>query len=238
MNKHKTIITTTAMVSLISVLSGCSQRIDSLKDTVSLALFQADNIYISREKVAALPYASIYAQIEGQNQVFMVLGYTASSVSRLPPSKQGHFKLKWLSSENQMLVTEYGRIVKTVNLKGRNLNASYSLKADPVALGLLKKSTPKTWRRKVDWQPDHRLGYTLRSHFESRGESQVMVNGKDVTAIHFIEYVSSFELNIDFENQFWLDPLTGAVLASRQTPAPGMPPIKITLLKPYSQEYP
>lgn len=242
MNKNKKSIHISAMVSLLFVLVGCSQQFESLKDTVSLALFTPDNIYISRDNVNALPYASIYAQIQGQGQVFMVLGYFASSVSALPASDlpeppSTHIKLKWLSNNNQMLVTEYGRIIKTVNLNGGNLSASYSMQADPLALGLLKNTTPKIWRRNVDFQPNNRMGYTLNSHFESKGKTQIMINESLTTALHFIEYVTSFELNVHFENQFWIDPLSGVVLASLQTPAPGMSPIKITVLKPYSQEH-
>ncbi|USH03277.1 YjbF family lipoprotein [Grimontia kaedaensis] len=222
-----------ALIGAAIALSGCSQRFQDVQDTMSLALFGHDDVVISADKVNDLPYASLYAKTEKSGQAFMVLGYANPSMSNLAEPTQG-FQLKWLSANNEMLVTEYGRIVKTVNLHGGNLSASYSHQADPLALGLLKSATPQVWKRKVDWQPGNHVGYTLESRFQLQGEHTLLINEKPVSTLHFIEYVRAPQLDISFENEFWLKPDSGKVVASIQTPAPGMPSIELTLLKPFS----
>lgn len=227
------ILKTIALIGASLVLSGCSQKFQDVQNTMSLALFGYDDVVIPAEKVDDLPYASLYAKTEKSGQAFMVLGYASPTMSALTKTTD-HFQLKWLSATGEMLVTEHGRIIKTVNLIGGNLSASYSQHADPLALGLLKSTTPKTWRHNVDWQPGNHVGYTLESRFEQQGNNMLMVNEKPVETIHFIEYVSAPQLDIHYENQFWLHPKTGHVIASIQTPAPGMPSIELTVLKPFA----
>ncbi len=217
-------------------LIGCSQALNDLKDTPFFSSFKEKNIYLSNKRIQDLPFASIYAQIEGYPQVFMVLGFFSLPVSKSPDNFKKHFKLKWLSADHQMLVTEYGRIIKTVNLNGSNLSSSYSYQSDPLALGLLKKSTPKKWVRKVDWQPGNYIGYRLTSHFVNQGKTTLKINEKWKKVIYFIEDVTSPELDVTYQNHYWLHPESGAILASHQIPAPGMPNIKITLLKAFGQK--
>ncbi|WP_407330973.1 YjbF family lipoprotein [Enterovibrio sp. 27052020O] len=233
MNNKRIGLKAAALMCVMSALSGCSQKFEDVQDTVSLALFGHDDVVIAPAKIEDLPYASLYAKTDSSGQAFMVLGYASPSVSNLPRPEQ-NVQLKWLSANGEMLVTEFGRIVKTVNLLGGNLTASYSLDADPLALGLLNNSTPYQWRRKVDWQPGSHSGYTLESRFELQGENTLMVNEKPVSTLHFIEYVHAPELNIRFENEFWLHPVSGKVMASQQTPAPGLASIEITILKPFA----
>ncbi|MEZ8144296.1 YjbF family lipoprotein [Enterovibrio sp. FF113] len=233
MNNKRTGLRATALFCVLSALSGCSQKFEDVQDTMSLALFGHDDVVVAPEKINSLPYASLYTKTDSSGQAFMVLGYATASPSSQPGSEK-IVQLKWLSANNEMLVTEAGRIVKTVNLLGSNLTASSSLDADPLATGLLNGNTPYQWRRTVDWQPGFHSGYTLESRFEKTGENTLLVNEKPVSTVHFIEYVHAPELNIRFENEFWLHPVTGHVIASIQTPAPGMESIEITVLKPFS----
>ncbi|MEZ8028835.1 YjbF family lipoprotein [Enterovibrio norvegicus] len=222
-----------ALTGALFALSGCSQKFQDVQDTMSLALFGIDDVVVSADTVNDLPYASLYAKTDNGGQAFMVLGYANPSMSNLADPTH-HFQLKWLSATGEMLVTEHGRIVKTINLLGGNLSASYSHQADPLALGLLKSATPHVWTRKVDWQPGYHAGYALESRFQLQGENTLMVNEKPVSTVHVIEYVRAPQLDVAFENEFWLHPKTGHVIASIQTPAPGMPRIELTVLKPFS----
>ncbi|MGF1765983.1 YjbF family lipoprotein [Enterovibrio makurazakiensis] len=233
MKELKTILQVAMSVVVITTLSGCSQKFQDVKDTMSLAVFGHEDIELNANQINDLPYASLYAKVEGSGQAFLVLGYANASFSNLPDGID-NYQLKWLSANKEMLVTEHGRITKTVNLLSGNLEASYSHQADPVALGLLKNSTPRVWKRKVDWSPGYHTGYLLESRFELQGENTLMINEKPVETLHFIEYVSAPDLDIQFTNHFWLQPLSGHVVASTQTPAPGLPKIDITLLKPFA----
>ncbi|MDD1782463.1 YjbF family lipoprotein [Enterovibrio sp. ZSDZ35] len=227
------------------VLAGCSQKFQTVQDTFSLALFGPEALEIDPSYVENLPYASMYVKNENGGTALMVLGYadplvitnntavTATVAETAMASSKG-YRLKWLSANQEMLITEFGRIVKTVNFGDGNITDSYSMHADPIALGLLKPTTPKTWTRTLDWQPGNHIGYTLTSTFEFIGEALIVVNDKPVPALSYIEQVNAPELDMTFTNTFWLEPVTGRVIASEQIPAPGFPRYELTELKRFS----
>lgn len=202
---------------------------------MSLALSGPTDISLPPEQVIDLPYASMYARVEGSAQAFLVLGFAELTHSNAS-SLSGTHRLKWLSANHEMLVTESGRLVKTINLLGGNLSASFSATPDPLALGLLKADTPKTWERHIDWQPGYFSNVTLKSQFEAKGVQTIMVNDRPVETLLFIESVYAVELDQHFENAFWLHPSSGRVIASKQVLAPGLASIDITVLKPFAGE--
>lgn len=220
--------------------SGCSQKFNDVSDTMSLAFFGNDDTTLGNDDIANLPYASIYAQVGNGPQAFMVLAiaqpitHTYLSTSTSASYQKDQTQLKWLSADRAMLVTENGRVVKTVNLPTANLTSSYSDQPDPLMLGLHRDSTPKYWQRHIDWQPGYHSGYTLDSLFNFEGKEVININESPVETLHFSEKVTVKSLDESFINHFWLNPKNGKVLKSRQRLAPGQPYIEITLLKPYS----
>lgn len=216
-------------------LSGCSQRISALNDTVKLAFWGNEDIVLSPEQVSANPYASIYVKIEDTAQAFVVLAFaepkiSLSSVKNAPEA----LELKWLSADKGMLVTVNGRLVKTHNLLAGNLAAVESDEPDPLLLGLHLSNTPKTWTRMLDWQPGYHYSYKVKSEFKLISDDNILINGTPTQALHFSESVSVDALNIQYQNEFWLDPQTGSVIKSHQKIAPNLPFIDITLLKPFA----
>ncbi len=216
-------------------LTGCSQRISALNDTIKLAFIGDKDITLTKEQVSAIPYASIYAKIDDTPQAFVVLGYAEPKASLASTQFSPEpMELKWLSADSGMLVTINGRLVKTHNLYSGNLAAVESSDPDPILLGLHLASTPKTWTRTLDWQPGYHYGYTATSQFNLVAQEDVSINGTATPSLHFSELVSVDALNIQYQNEFWLNPQNGRVLKSRQKIAPNLPFIDITLLKPYA----
>ncbi|MFB2642120.1 YjbF family lipoprotein [Shewanella bicestrii] len=219
---------------LISV-SGCSQRISALNDTIKLAFIGDDDVTLNAEQIKANPYASVYVQIEDTPQAFVVLAFAEPKTSLSPVKKEPEaLELKWLSADKGMLVTVNGRLVKTHNLIAGNLAAVESLEPDPLLLGLHLSSTPKTWTRMIDWQPGYHYGYEVTSTFNLVAQESILINGTPTQALHFNERVSVDVLNIEYQNEFWLNPQTGKVIKSHQKIAPNLPFIDITLLKPFA----
>lgn len=231
-------------------ISGCSQKFQDVNDTLNLALFGNEDTVLSQSEINALPYASMYAQIEGGPQAFLVLGLvepinqfkthpstrnqfhsTESQTSSLTTEKQ---QLKWLSSDKGMLVTQSGRLVKTLNLPHGNLSYISNLDHDPVAIGLHQSNAPQEWTRFIDWQPGYHFGYTLSSRFAPGEKQTIRVNEQLIDVLYIIEHVIVRELDLEFENEFWIDSNTGQVIKSRQKIAPGLPYISTTILKPFA----
>lgn len=216
-------------------LSGCSQRISALNDTIKLALLGNEDVVLTPEQVSANPYASIYVKIEDTAQAFVVLAFAESKISLSSVKNAPEaLELKWLSADKGMLVTVNGRLVKTHNLLMGNLAAVESDTPDPLLLGLHLSSTPKTWTRTLDWQPGYHYGYQAKSEFKLISDENILINSTPTQALHFSESVSVDALNIQYQNEFWLDPQTGSVIKSHQKIAPNLPFIDITLLKPFA----
>lgn len=235
MRIYKRIFPIIAISAVIVGLSGCSQRISALNDTAKLAFLGSDDVVLSPEQVSSNPYASIYVKLEDTAQAFVVLAFaepkiSLSSVKNSPEA----LELKWLSADKGMLITVNGRLVKTHNLLAGNLSAVESNEPDPLLLGLHLSNTPKTWTRTLDWQPGYHYGYKATSEFKLIGDENILINGAPTQALHFSEHVSVDALNIQYQNEFWLDPQTGNVIKSHQKIAPNLPFIDITLLKPFA----
>lgn len=223
-------------------LTGCSQKFNDVNDTVNLAFFGDKDVALSAEEINQLPYASMYARVNDGPQAFMVLAFAENSAtlgltkspylsaSSSPDSNQ----LKWVSADKGMLITENGRIVKTLNLPSGNLVSSQSHQTDPLALGLHLASTPTHWQHTIDWQPGYHFGYPVKSEFTFMANEQLDINDTIRPSKHYVEHVSIPTLGMEYENHWWIDPNNGAVIKSKQKLAPNLPVIELILLKPFA----
>ncbi|WP_161569624.1 YjbF family lipoprotein [Veronia nyctiphanis] len=202
------------------------------KNTFKDAVLSQEDITVETKDIEALPYASMYAQLETGNRSFVVLGFADPNVQSQP--LQDLYSLSWLSADKKTLVTESGRLIRTDGLIEGNLLASFASEPDPIALGLLKDSTPLTWQRHIDWQPGNHFGVKLVSTFTRQGVTSIDVNGREVSAVHFTEYVNAPSYDVSYQNDFWLNPSTGNVLKSKQRVAPLLPSLSLVVLKPFS----
>ena len=216
------------------MITGCSNTFTQvngmLKD--SILGFPDDNI--PADEINNSPYSSIYAKISDSHNVFVLLAL-AEAPQTLPVSilNSQTVELKWISSGAGMLVTRNGRLLKTVNLfDGNRINIS-SEQIDPLALGLHLSSTPLQWTSTIDWQPGYHINYEQRSTFSFVNDETITINDKALTLKKFNEHVVVPHLNIEYDNQFWVDASNGNIMKSHQKIAPNLPYIEITLLKPY-----
>ncbi len=217
----------------ILLLSGCSQKLQNVQDTFKLALFSPDDVYKSKEEIKALSYASIYAKIEQQARAFLVLGFV-SEIKFSHAELVDKYALKWMTANNEMLVTLNGRLIKTVNLKSGDLHNIYSNEIDPLLIGLHKKNTPLTWKRKINHSANNMHSFLLTSLFNLKGIQTIDINGELKEALFVEEAVYVANNKHDHTNRFWIDPQSGKILSSIQKVAPKTPFVEINVLKPFS----
>ncbi len=206
---------------LTGLLLGCSQKVNHTYDTVKLAINGFDDVALTAEKVYQLPYASISVRIADGPLAFMVLAFYERE------------EAKWVSADSAMLVTQHGRLVKTIGLYGDNLDAVTDLAHDPIATQQLLMGGEMRWRRQVDWSPGNRYGYELTSTFMRQGSETLMVLDQSIATVKYTELVRVESTGETFENQFWLLPESGLVVKSIQYLGPDLAPIEITVLKRY-----
>lgn len=217
--------------SMSFALSGCTQNTQSLIDSFDLAFLGPESMTISKSTVDELPYASIMVTHGNNPPALMVLAWAEES-SLLSPSNSP--ALKYLSANHEMIVIASGRIIKTVNLLEQNLSSIHSLQSDPLALGLHHASTPHHWEYDISWRPGYYLRYTAQSRFIIEGEVEKQLPFGSQRLLHVIEKVSIPKINHHYTNHYWLEPSNGQVVASEQTPAPGMARIELIVTKPFS----
>ncbi len=201
-------------------LFGCTQRFQDTSATLKEALWGFDNIEVTKQQVEELPYASLYAKINGRHQIFMVLAYAEVN------PETGVTQLKWMSADKAIIITEHGRVVKTLFLPDANLVGLTSSAPIPQP-----SSENLLWNAAYDWQPNYHFGY--KAHITSRQISEQKLTSllweKDTKLIE--ESVSFEELSTSVNNHFWVDQ-QGQVVKSAQWVVPEKLYIELEVLKP------
>ncbi|WP_295899890.1 YjbF family lipoprotein [uncultured Vibrio sp.] len=208
---------------------GCTQSTQDLTDSLALAINGHDSAQITKEQVSGIPYASQIVEFGGNPEALMVLAWAE------PGRHQTPIALKWLSANSEMLVTQAGRITKTVNFPDNNLLSIHALKPDPLARGLHLRTTPHHWSYTMSWHPGYHVGYEAESRFEVLGEVTKQLPFDVQTLLHVKETISIPTIDFKTSNHYWLDPQTGRVIASEQTITPNGATFKLYTGKAYQQ---
>lgn len=215
---------------IISVLflSACTQKFNDVNATLDEAIFGVDDVSLTAQKIIELPYASSFVRINGGAKLFMVLAFAE------PNPATGAMQLKWLSSDKAMIVTENGRIVKTLglpqfNLTEINTTPSTSL---PSLAAIMQKQT--IWSAHYDWTIGEQYLFNYHATITPilRGETRLKNTVWEKKVTEIVEVVSIPSLGDTFTNQYWVDNELN-VVKSHQYLGPNMIGIEMTVLKPF-----
>ncbi len=210
------------MLASLLALSGCSQKVHDIGDSLRVAALGYNDVPLTRQQVAALPYAAIQLKWGHGPRVLSALALAEGE------------QLKWVTQDKKMLVTQHGRLIKTLGFE-QDLVYTGNLSADPLPrlLTLMQQRQDLRWASEQDWQPGYISGYTSVSRFEYNGEESQNILGTPVRLVKFTEHVRYSKFNRQLQNTFWLSPDSGKVIKSRQFIGPGQPEVEITFIKPY-----
>ncbi|MZI96032.1 YjbF family lipoprotein [Vibrio sp. CAIM 722] len=224
----KTAITVSSLASLL-FLSGCSENTQGLNQTLYSAIIGPEETNITQEMVDNIPYASMYTRLGDNPQALLVLGWVENNTY---PAR-----LKWVAASKEMIVTEAGRIVKTVNLSnGGNLLSLQSTQRDPLTLGILHSSTPKHWQFTLSWMPGYHMNYQAHSTFMVGNLERVSLPNRTENLIHVTETVAIDKLSVTYTNNYWVSPTSGQVVTSQQYLYPGSYQIGLSIGKAFHGE--
>lgn len=208
----------------ITALTGCTQKFNNTTDTLSEAFLGFDDVTVTKQQVLELPYASIYARINGGQRIFMVLAFAE------PNPMTGTTQLKWLSSDSAMIVTENGRITKTLYLPTANLSGISSSK--PIAAPSTSKHN---WEATYDWQPGYQHGHKV--NITSQASDMELVSSLiwQGSAQKIQETVTFINSHNSMENEYWVNS-EGNIVKSSQWLIPDKLHVELEVLKPYAAE--
>jgi len=219
----RTLLLISVLASNSLVLSGCSQKFQDVNSTIAEYWKSGDDIELSSEEIAALPYSSAYFKFGEQGQIFMVLAFAETNL------RTGLQQLKWMSSDRVMVVTENGRIVQTLQLPNENL---VSLQYDYPEFKKIDKNITQEWDSTYDWQPDYRFGYSAKTTRNHIGSEMVVTPLTTIQTDKFSETTYFTALDQSIQNEFWVDE-SGRVVKSVQFLGPEMTKVELTILKDF-----
>lgn len=218
----KPLVLTLLSLGLMTV-SGCSTKFSSINDSIKFATFGVDDVTLTKRQIEQIPYLSSYVTINDKAQIFMVLAFI--DINPVSAEKQ----YKWLSSDRAMIITENGRIIKTVNMPTANLDNILPLKNFPYL------TNDNQWQAQYDWQPGYQFGQLATI-------STRQVATEYIESVLWQENTSVWQENVKFDksgkkmsNTFWVD-RNGNIIKSSQWLIPDALKIDMEILKPYKPQ--
>jgi hypothetical protein len=197
------------------LLSGCAG--DSDVERVGkflIGTLNSSGEKISRERAAAVPYASMGLALGSNPELLLVLG-TATAEQQ-----------EWFAGENIFVATRQGHIIRTAGLPYdlggiRSLSGSNTLGAGgPATLSL------------VDFPDLGIFGAPLQCSSKPAGNESVEILGASIATRHIVEECELTALKWRFHNDFWQDPTTGTIWRSSQYIHPKSPPVTLEVFRP------
>ncbi|WP_318390944.1 YjbF family lipoprotein [Enterobacter sp.] len=204
---------------LCLLLQACSGTTKGLGNALWDSVFGTPGVHLTDADIAEMPYASQYMQLNGGPQLFVVLAFSENG------------QQKWVTQDQASIVTQHGRIVKTLLGKDNLLEVS-NLNADP----LIKPNQivdGASWTRVMGWTEHGQVRYaTARSEFRWAG-TDTLTLGSDVTAVRVLEEEITTGQKT-WTNRFWVDN-EGQIRQSTQYLGADWFPVNTLLIKAAKQ---
>ncbi|WP_189481858.1 YjbF family lipoprotein [Alishewanella tabrizica] len=213
------------LLCLVALLTGCAGTYRTYAEMFELAFTPATG--------AALPFSELTAP--NPDYLYVRLGDQPRAVMGLLFIEQAQFK--WTSANNIVLVTEQGRIVRSLGLPNDLLHTS-NRTADPIKA---KRFDNSEWTRQLDWSAGE-FGYTVTSTFTEQANETLTFFGQQINAKKVIETLRydnpTAYLRFDgaWQNIFWYDETSGKLLQSQQQLAPGTPAYEIIFISEIARQ--
>lgn len=172
---------------------------------------------VTRDRAAAIPYASIGVQLGSSTQGLAVL------------NKRVGEDRYWASGESILFVTREGRVIETIGLP-------YDLTRVEARGGLAAGGTAPGTAREFFLMYDFReMGaFNVVAHCTDtdEGAETITILTARIETRHHVERCEAEQIDWSFENEFWLDAKTGFVWQSVQDIHPRSPKLYLTVFRP------
>lgn len=174
---------------------------------------------ITKERAAAIPYASMGYRLNHGNEMLVVLATDANG------------EQLWTSAAHTVIVTRGGRITRTVGLEHdiAGLTPKVGERMPEMADALKGKLT---YARLQDFPSLSAYGVTLTCTMSYRGAQTVVILGRGIATARIDEACRSANPQWSFTNIYWIDPDTGLSWRSRQHIGPQGDMIETEILRP------
>ena len=180
-------------------------------------LATAEPVRISRESAAAIPYATMSLALGSSSQVLLILGSTADG------------DRDWFAGDQVFVRTRHGRVIRTVGLP-YDLGGLRILPADAAPGSPTTGTLPSQYV--LDFPDLGVFGATAQCSSKNAGVENVVILGTSVATRHIVEHCGVAAMKWNFDNEYWLDVMTGYVWRSSQHIHPKSAPLILEALRP------
>ena len=207
-----------AALGIACVSAGCGRNLSMKTLGVAVGSTFGNSAGFDPDYPDKLPYASMAVQLPRIKQVLVVL------------AKVENDEMHWYSADRGVLVTRFGRLVRTVGFTDNLAGTSFAQPDFLAPDGVMEEG--RSYRRQLDLVPGNRFGVPVQSVLRLGGESDMQV-GKRVLRLRLIEeHCRADVLKWAFVNRFWVD-ANRFVWRSQQYVAPELSPLTMEITKPY-----
>jgi len=198
--------------------AGCGRNLSMKTLEVAVGSSFGNRSSFDQDYPESLPYASMAVQLPNIQRVLVVL------------AKVENDEMHWYSADRGVLVTRYGRLVRTVgftdNLAGTSFPQPDFLAPDG------KPIEGASYQRQLDIVPGNRFGVPVKSVLRLGADAEMQL-GKRVMRLRLMEeHCRADALQWSFVNRFWVD-ADRFVWRSEQHVAPGLSAFSMEITKPY-----
>lgn len=200
-------------------LSNCSKisNFDAFVKAPQNLLKNPNKAQITRENISTLPYASIAAKIHSSNPSRIILGQILGN------------QLFWYSAEKEVLVTEFGRVVRSFGLEHDLLGLRFSDDSAHLHLHQLQKPLKITYF--LDLNRKNLQNLMAEAVYSLVKPEKITIYDITYDTLKISEKVYVKEIDWRFENIYWVHVQDGYVWKSIQHLHPKLDPIEISVLK-------
>ncbi len=210
-----------AIIGALSLITACnaSPLKNPAMQSLNVVFNGFDDAPVTRQSVETLPYATMLAQIGKSGNALVVL-----------TTAEGD-KFSWIAADKVVLVTQKGRLVKSVGLI-QDRTAQKPLGQEPL-LQLAKQPVETlNHRYTLDLRYKNLYAIPVNATLQFEGQETITILERTYQTRRYVEYNRCDILDWDFTNTYWLDVNSGFVWQSVQHLSPDLPPVFMAVTKP------
>ncbi|WP_423186046.1 YjbF family lipoprotein [Alishewanella sp. d11] len=223
------------ITAILLLLTACAGTYRSYIEMYKFVLNPAQDAVLTYEQVTTTGHDFLYVRNGERPRAVLGLRFIEQQ------------QLKWLAGDNAMLVTQGGRVTKTLGLENDLLYVS-NLISDPLpqaqtAAGLgINSLNNARWLRATDWQSGE-YGLVIESRFTVIPNQSLTFFDQAITVHKVIETLTVqdkptyWRFDGTWQNIFWLDAATGRVLQSHQQLTPAAQPIELIFISEVARQF-
>lgn len=209
---------------VLTLLTGCGTRIDSMARTMEYAIFGEQDVDLSPQQIDQLKYPYQYLTVEEQPRIALALGFDDNNI------------YKWLSGQQEVLTTYHGRIINAQGL-ANSLVYVEDVTKDPLACIVRANQACR-----LSWQPTAFFGRShdaqsvaIMASFERKPDVELQLpSGKSISTELWQEVMAVGDEQ--WRNYFWISKDNRRVVKSEQQWAANRSRFTLIEVKAYSND--